>query len=132
MAWTGLVRVDGRTYTWLGAPDVDGEIAEQTAFEYTASKSVFTIGAGGKVEVRASFVSPLAPENYSVQSVVASYLDVEVRSLDGEEHDVQLYTDISAGRFPSHPCTSSCAGGWNGSRHAPPAGRDLVRAWYRV
>lgn len=102
VAWTGLVRVDGSTYTWLGAPNVDSQLANQTAFEYTASKSIFTIDVENKVEIKASFVSPLAPKDYSVQSVVASYLDVQVTSLDGSDHDVQLYTDISAGEL--FPC----------------------------
>ncbi|KAJ4290334.1 hypothetical protein N0V90_010550 [Kalmusia sp. IMI 367209] len=96
VAWTGLVKVDGQTFTWLGAPEVDGELANQTAYEYTSSKSIFTIEVDNKVSLKATFLSPLTPKDYKRQSVVASYLSVEVSSLDGSEHDVQLYTDISA------------------------------------
>lgn len=73
------------------------ELATQTAYEYTASKSIFTIDVDGKVEIKASFVSPLTPEDFKRQSLIASYLNVEVTSLDGADHSVQLYTDISAG-----------------------------------
>ena len=97
VAWTGLIRVDGKTFTWLGRPDVGSELATQTAYEYTASKSIFTIDVDGKVEIKASFISPLAPEDFKRQSLIASYLNVEVASIDGADHSVQLYTDISAG-----------------------------------
>lgn len=97
VAWTGLIRVDGKTFTWLGSPDAGSELATQTAYEYTASKSIFTIDVDGKVEIKASFISPLTPEDFKRQSLIASYLNVEVTSLDGADHSVQLYTDISAG-----------------------------------
>ncbi|KAF1968192.1 DUF1793-domain-containing protein [Bimuria novae-zelandiae CBS 107.79] len=96
VAWTGLIRVDGKTFTWLGAPNVTSELANQTSYEYTASKSIFIIDVDDKVSIRASFISPLTPEDFKRQSLIASYLNVEVVTLDGSEHEVQLYTDISA------------------------------------
>ncbi|KAL1606198.1 hypothetical protein SLS60_003599 [Paraconiothyrium brasiliense] len=97
VAWTGLIRVDGKTFTWLGAPDVNTtELANQTAYEYTSSKSIFTIDVDDKVTIKASFVSPLTPKDFQRQSLIASYLNVEVATKDGSDHDVQLYTDISA------------------------------------
>ncbi|KAF2646103.1 glutaminase GtaA [Massarina eburnea CBS 473.64] len=95
IGWTGLIRVDGNTFTWMGAPR-DVEAASQVAFEYTSTKSIFTIEVDDKVSVKVTFLSPLTPEDFKRQSLVSSYLNVEVSSLDGADHNVQLYTDISA------------------------------------
>ncbi|KAF2260386.1 glutaminase GtaA [Lojkania enalia] len=93
--WTGLIRVDGNTFTWMGAPrDID--TANQTTFEYTSTRSIFTIEVDDKVSLKATFLSPLTPTDLKRQSLIFSYLHVEVSSLDGSDHDVQLYSDISA------------------------------------
>ena len=84
----------------MGAPQVDADLANQTAFEYTSSQSIFTIDVDDKVTIKASFISPLTPKDFKRQSLVASYLNVEVSSKDGSDHKVQLYTDISAGMCP--------------------------------
>lgn len=94
IGWAGLIRVDDKTYTWMGAPGP--EIVTQTAFEYTSTKSIFTLQAGGKVELKVTFLSPVTPDDLERQSLVFSYLNVDVRSIDGNAHMVQLYSDISA------------------------------------
>ncbi|KAF2838247.1 glutaminase GtaA [Patellaria atrata CBS 101060] len=93
-AWTGFVRVDGRNYRWMGGADGDG--ATQVAFNYTSTQSIFTFHVGDAVELTATFLSPLYPNDFKRQSLVFSYLHVDVASLDGNTHDVQVYTDISA------------------------------------
>ena len=94
-AWTGLIRVDGTTYTWMGLPSPGCEPATQTAFSYTSSKSVFTFNVGGHVTLTVTFTSPLTPNDMKRMSLVFSYLDVSVVSADGKRHDVQLYADIT-------------------------------------
>lgn len=100
-AWTGMIRVDGTTYTWMGAP-TGPALVTQKSFEYTSTKSVFTMDVGGLVEMNITFLSTLTPDDQKRQSLVFSYLDVGVQSLDGNAHDVQLYTDISAGESAGH------------------------------
>lgn len=95
--WCGLIRVDGTAYTWMGLPGTT--TVTQTAFEYTSTKSIFTMDVGGKVEMNITFMSPITPDDFKRQSLVFSYLNVEVSSLDGNDHDVQVYADISAGKF---------------------------------
>ncbi len=53
----------------------------------------------GVVEMNITFLSPITPTDLMRQSLVFSYVDVSVTSTDGVAHDVQLYTDITAGRF---------------------------------
>ena len=82
----------------MGSPaEIKVPLAKQVAFEYTSTKSIFTIEVDGKVSLKATFLSPVFPNDIKRQSLIFSYLDVEIKSLDGAEHNVQLYTDISAG-----------------------------------
>ena len=93
--WAGLIRVDGETYTWMGLPGTT--TVNQTAYEYTSTQSIFTMNVAEKLEMNITFLSPITPTDYKRQSLIFSYMNVEVASLDGNEHDVQIYSDISAG-----------------------------------
>ena len=90
-----MIRVDGDVYTWMGLPGTD--TVNQTAYEYTSTKSIFTMHVDDKLKMKITFLSPITPEDFKRQSLVFSYLNVEVSSLDGQDHDVQVYADISAG-----------------------------------
>lgn len=70
--------------------------ADQSGVEYTSTKSIFHQSVGGLVNLTVTFLSPITPLDYVRQSLISSYLEVQVSSLDGKDHDVQLYTDISA------------------------------------
>lgn len=52
--WTGLIRVDGVAYTWMGNPG--SQSVFQKAFTYTATSSQFTMDVGGKIESQYSYV----------------------------------------------------------------------------
>ncbi|KAI1481220.1 glutaminase GtaA [Daldinia eschscholtzii] len=93
--WAGFIRVDGKAYNWLGAPP-GADVVDQTEFSYTSTRSTFVMNVGGKVEMNITFLSPVTPSDLKRQSLVFSYLDVGVHSLDGASHDVQLYADVSA------------------------------------
>ncbi|KAL7623151.1 hypothetical protein AAE478_006832 [Parahypoxylon ruwenzoriense] len=93
--WAGFIRVDGKAYNWMGAPP-GADLVDQTDFSYTSTRSTFVMNVGGKVEMNVTFLSPVTPLDLRRQSLVFSYLEVGVHSLDGVNHDVQLYTDCSA------------------------------------
>jgi hypothetical protein len=93
----GLIRVDNVTYTWMGAPEGPA-VVDQTSFSYTSSKSIFTQDVDGKVELKVTFLSPVYPEDLRKQSLVFSYMDVEVTSKDNASHQVSLYSDVSGGK----------------------------------
>ncbi|RFU32728.1 hypothetical protein B7463_g3595, partial [Scytalidium lignicola] len=94
--WAGMIRVDNVLYTWMGNLTNDAEAASQTAFEYTSTRSTFVMDVGGLLQMNITFLSPITPNDMERQSLVFSYLDVAVESLDGKSHDVQLYVDTSA------------------------------------
>jgi hypothetical protein len=80
--------------------DIPGiQNVDQTNFVYTSTKSVFTMNVGNLVTMDITFLSPITPKDLARMSLPFSYLDVQVKSRDGQQHSVQLYTDISAGKF---------------------------------
>jgi uncharacterized protein (DUF608 family) len=91
----------------MGAPPNVGQVMNQTAFEYTSTRSTFTMNVNGEVELKAKFLSPVTPDDLMRSSLPYSYLEVEVRSTDGKTHDVQLYTDISAGKISPLICENT-------------------------
>ncbi|KAF2746006.1 glutaminase GtaA [Sporormia fimetaria CBS 119925] len=93
--WTGLIRVDGKTFLWMGALAGIPK-AEQTYAEYTSTKTAFTFEVGKKVLMQVTFLSPITPLDLKRQSLPFSYMEVQIWPLDGKYHSVQLYTDVSA------------------------------------
>ncbi|KAK4504245.1 hypothetical protein PRZ48_005161 [Zasmidium cellare] len=94
--WCGLIRVDNNTYTWMGKPDPLPQVVSQTAFEYTSTRSSFTLDVNGQVTMNVTFLSPVDPTDKQRQSMPVSYVNIEVVSADNNEHEVAIYTDISA------------------------------------
>ena len=82
----------------MGDP-VGPAAVDQTSYEYTSTQSIFTMDVAGLVQMTITFLSPITPDDFQRQSLTFSYLDVSVESADGAPHDVQLYTDISAGKL---------------------------------
>lgn len=81
----------------MGAPYPLPTTVTQLAFEYTSTRSSFLMSVAGVVEMNVTFLSPVTPTDLKRQSLPFSYVDVTVASTDGKAHDVQLYTDITAG-----------------------------------
>ena len=78
-----MIRIDGNVYTWMGG--LPGTMtANQTAYEYTSTKSIFTFHVGDMIELNATFLSPITPDDSRRQSLIFSYLDVDIASLDGK------------------------------------------------
>jgi len=86
----------------MGAPQINGSFPEnvnQESFEYTSQRSTFMMNVGGKVSMNVTFISPITPTDLKRQSVIGTYLDVTVASIDGATHSVQLYADTTAGMY---------------------------------
>ena len=82
----------------MGAPAPLPTVVNQTSFEYTSTRSSFVMDVAGVVEMNITFLSSITPTDLMRQSLIFSYVDVSVTSTDGAAHDVQLYTDITAGK----------------------------------
>lgn len=92
-----MIRVDNTTYTWMGNPNPLPKVADQTSLAYTSTRSIFQFDVGGLVTLTVRFLSPISPDDLTRQSAPVSYMSTSVKSQDGNEHDVQIYTDMTAG-----------------------------------
>ncbi|KAJ8483511.1 hypothetical protein ONZ51_g4652 [Trametes cubensis] len=95
MGWAGKIRVDGQTYSWLGDDYGPPFVANVTNVQITPTRSIFVMQAG-PMNVTVTFLSPIEPSDWVLQSLPFSFVSVEASSLDGQPHDVQVYSDISA------------------------------------
>ncbi|KAJ6647656.1 Glutaminase A, partial [Pseudolycoriella hygida] len=119
--WTGLVRVDGKSYVYLGNP-LDGgqrmaEHARQTGTATTPTQTHFFLTAG-PVNLTVTFFSPVEIHDISRQSIPLSYALLSVVSNDAESHDVQVYMDIS-GEWASSGVQQTIE--WSLSNTPPPS-----------
>lgn len=95
--FVGLARIDGQVYAWAGQPQIGGAAPApmtQSSLEVTATRSVFTMQAGG-VQLVAEWLSPIEPGNLRLQSVPLTLLTVTVSAVDSLPHNVQIYADLT-------------------------------------
>ncbi|KAK4052600.1 hypothetical protein OIO90_004228 [Microbotryomycetes sp. JL221] len=95
LGWTGLLRVDGKTWNWMGNV-TDWESTTQATAESTSFSTNFVMtNDPPTVALNATFISPMTPRDLFRQALPFSYLELTVTSLDGKDHDVQVYTDVN-------------------------------------
>ena len=86
-----LARVDGTTYSLLGALGNGTQAASVVSADFTPSHTIFNLLAGS-ANLTLDFFSPVSPANYVRQSLPFSYLTVSASSSNGSS--IQVYTDI--------------------------------------
>ncbi|KAJ7512010.1 hypothetical protein B0H11DRAFT_721093 [Mycena galericulata] len=93
LGWAGYIKVDGLTWNWLGFPV--GNTSTLISTEITPTRTILTVQAGPML-LNVTFLSPVEPSNWALQSLPFSYVYVDGQALDGKSHSIQLYSDISA------------------------------------
>ncbi|KAK0482633.1 hypothetical protein IW261DRAFT_1592352 [Armillaria novae-zelandiae] len=94
LGWSGSIRIDNSTFQLWGGLG-PGTSTNLTSFEITPTRTILSIQAN-TMNVNVTFLSPIEPSNLVLQSLPFSYVYVDVESNDGQEHSVQLYSDIGA------------------------------------
>jgi len=96
-ALTGIARIDGKAYIFLGAPGNIGATQNmtQTQLEITPTQSRYTFQGGG-VTLNVNFLSPVEATDIQRLSMPFGYIFAQAQSNDGNNHAVNLYFDISA------------------------------------
>ena len=93
---TGLVRIDGKPFRWMGTAAVRaGEIdpMRQISVEVRPLHTIYQFEAAG-LSLRVTFFSPLFPKDLDVLSRPVSYLSWSASSTDGKPHQVDLMLDV--------------------------------------
>lgn len=90
-----MASVDGNIYSLFGVTShVDGgHAASVVSAEYTASHTIFVLGAGSTT-FTLDFFSPVSPNNHLRQSLPFSYLTISVRVSSSSSPRIQVYCDI--------------------------------------
>ena len=91
---TGMVRVDGKPYRFLGAYAGCPDTATQRKVTVHPTHTQYLFDAG-PVRLQVDFWTPLLLDDLELTSRPASYIDFVVTPTDGQPHDVQLYFDVS-------------------------------------
>ncbi|HTA18204.1 MAG TPA: DUF5127 domain-containing protein [Polyangia bacterium] len=93
-ALTGIARVDGAAFVFLGAPADVGAAMKLESRAVTPTKSEYVLSAGG-VALTVDFLSPVEPTDLKRQSAPIGYVTATARATDGAAHAVSVYFDIS-------------------------------------
>src|ERR1700727_937855 len=91
---TGLARIDGQPFRWMGGPArgfrlPESKVMRQASVEISPLNSRYRFEAAG-VELRVTFFTPLFPQDLDVMSRPVTYLTWNVASTDGKAHQVDL------------------------------------------
>ena len=90
----GLVRIDGKTYRFLGDDDRDLPALKETSRSLTPTRTIVTFTDAG-VEMKLTFLDPDLPQDLVLISRPVTYVDWSVKSTDGQPHQVSVYMDAS-------------------------------------
>ncbi len=114
MALGGLAVIDGQAYRFSGPDPAEVPAMEQTGLTVTPTQSIYRFEAGG-VSLTATFVTPLLLDDLDLMSRPASYVVLEVASIDRRKHTVSLYVDVSGEWVVNKPDQQVR---WNSNRFA--------------
>ncbi|MBS1815060.1 MAG: DUF4965 domain-containing protein [Acidobacteria bacterium] len=96
---TGLLRIDGTTYRWMGVRPRQYfampvlEAMHQDSVEVKSLHTRYIFSAAG-VQLEATFFTPLFPQDLDVMSRPVTYLSWSVSATDGKAHKVDLMLDV--------------------------------------
>ena len=95
---TGLARIDGHNYRWMGterrgAEALPNPAMKQTSVEVTPLHTRYRFEAAG-VELKVTFFTASFPGDLDVLSRPVTYLSWSVASVDGAPHKVSLLLDV--------------------------------------
>lgn len=77
LGWTGMIRVDGVTKSWMGRPAKIPK-AEQRSAQNLPTRSQFEINVDDKVTVHVTFLDPITPKVFHL--IITSLLDPDKMS----------------------------------------------------
>ncbi|MBQ2186539.1 MAG: DUF4964 domain-containing protein, partial [Bacteroidaceae bacterium] len=72
----------------------DMKVAKQKSVDVLATNTYYTMECG-PVELDLVFTAPMLIDDYDLISVPVNYISYQVRSTDGQKHDVQLYLEAT-------------------------------------
>jgi hypothetical protein len=91
--FTGLARIDGHAYRFMGRWPGEAQPMQQTTLEITPTHTRYSFAAAG-ITLQFSFFTPALPDDLDTLSRPVTYLTWATKSSDGKPHDVTLFLDV--------------------------------------
>ena len=91
---SGLVRIDGKSYRYMGNTPRELPALPQTSVTVTATRTIYRFRGAG-VALTLTFFTPAFPQDLNLLSRPVTYLSWKVTSDDSKPHDVSLLLDAS-------------------------------------
>ncbi len=100
---TGIITVDGKEKIFMGKKRHNPfyhkyfgtpEKIEQTDLKVTPLKTIYTF-RDDKIELEITFTTPLLPDDLKLLARPVSYMSYKVNAIDGNNHDISVYVDVS-------------------------------------
>jgi len=99
--WTGkeqplhsIIRIDGKAFRLMGSQPTSLEPVKQTGVTVFPTRTVYNF-QNESVNIQLIFTTPALVSNLDVLSRPVTYLTWKIKSVDGNDHDVQVYFDCS-------------------------------------
>ena len=89
------IKIDGKAYRLMGKSPVFIPAAKSTGTQLSPTRTTFLFEQDG-LEIKMNFLSPIIIEDLDLVSRPLTYVSWEFRSLDGKEHEAEIYFEISA------------------------------------
>ncbi|HWY04813.1 MAG TPA: DUF4965 domain-containing protein [Candidatus Acidoferrum sp.] len=86
---TGLVRIDGNVFRWMGDAPRSVAALPETSLTVTPTRTRYQF-AGQGISLEVDFLSPLLPSDPDVMSRPVTYITMTARSQDAAPHSIQL------------------------------------------
>jgi hypothetical protein len=90
---TGLVRIDGQPYRYMGDYPREIPAMQQTSLEVRATNTVYAFDAAG-LRLQLDFFTPAFPQDLDLLSRPVTYLTWNLSSTDGKPHAVEILLDV--------------------------------------
>ena len=90
---TGLVRIDGKPYRFMGNRPNWIPALHQDQLEITPMHTRYKF-AGDGIRLELTFFTPAFPEDLDVLSRPVTYITWNTHATDGHTHDVEIYLDV--------------------------------------
>jgi len=90
---TGLARIDGKTYRFMGRSPGEAPAMQQTALEITPTRTHYSFSAAG-VSLELTFFTPSLPDDLDTLSRPVTYLTWDARATDSATHNVTVFIDV--------------------------------------
>ena len=116
----GLVRIDGKTYRYLGDADRGIPALDEVSREITPTRTIVTLRSP-EIELRVTFLTPAFPDDLHLMARPVTYLEWTAKSRDAATHDVSIYLDADGSIATNEPTQKVT---WT---HAHVSGLNLLR-----